>query len=148
MPRTAPHPTRVTTAVAACAAALALTLAATGPAAATVRSDPNGRHTAAEVHRFLTGFYGHHGPTRYQRDHQVSAHLKDRAAHTDGYDLLLCAQNSPRSITVGKVTTAQSAGVGWATVTTHWAGGTHHSFTAYVGLDSRPITLQDVDCAP
>ncbi|ANZ18602.1 hypothetical protein O1L44_22360 [Streptomyces noursei] len=143
MSRTASRPV---TAVAACAAALGLTLAATAPAAATVRSDPAGRHTAAEIHRFLTGFYGQQGPTSHQRAHQVSAYLKDRAAHTDGYELLLCAQNTPRTITVGTVTTAQSAGVGWATVTTGWGGGATRSFTAYVGLESHPITLQDVDC--
>ncbi|UKY50332.1 hypothetical protein [Streptomyces inhibens] len=136
---------------------LTLTLAASGPAAAhprtapaadTVRSDPNGRHTAAEIHRFLTAFYGHHGPSSWAREHRVSDHLKDRAAHTEGYDLLLCAQNTPREITIGKVTTAQSAGVGRATVTTFWDGNARHSFTAYVGLDSHPIELQDVDCAP
>ncbi|MFI6766757.1 hypothetical protein [Streptomyces sp. NPDC050355] len=147
-----------TTALAAASAAalgLTLTLAAsgpaaahprTGPAASAVRPDAGGRHTAAEIHRFLTAFYGHHGPSDDAREHQVSAYLKDRAAHTEGYDLLLCAQNVPREITVGKVTTAQSAGVGWATVTTVWGGGGRDSFTAYVGLDSHPIELQDVDC--
>ncbi|MGD3107178.1 hypothetical protein [Streptomyces sp. YGL11-2] len=146
---------RRTAAAAACAAALGLTLAASASAsasapsaAATVRSAPGGRHTAAEIHRFLTAFYGHHGPGPYQRAHQVSDHLRDRAAHTEGYDLLLCAQNTPRAISVGRVVTARSAGVGWATVTTHWDGGRRAAFTAYVGLDSRPITLQDVDCAP
>ncbi len=143
-------------AVTAGAAALGLALAAAGPAAAVqprtapaagaVRPDPNGRHTAVEIHRFLTGFYGQHGPSPWSREHQVSDYLKDRAAHTPDYDLLLCAQNTPRKITVGKVTTAQSAGVGWATVTTYWDGGSTGSFTAYVGLDSRPIELQDVDC--
>lgn len=146
-----------TAAAAALAAALGLTLtlAASGPAAAqtrtapaagTVRPDPDGRHTATEIHRFLTAFYGHHGPSDHAREHQVSDYLKDRVAHTPDYDLLLCAQNTPRQITVGPVTTAQSAGVGWATVTTFWGGGTRSSFTAYVGLDSRPIELQDVDC--
>ncbi|WP_423247274.1 hypothetical protein [Streptomyces decoyicus] len=33
-----------------------------------------------------------------------------------------------------------------ATVTTFWDGGYRSSFTAYVGLESRPIVLQDVDC--
>ncbi|MFI9046582.1 hypothetical protein [Streptomyces sp. NPDC053427] len=147
-------------AVAALGVALPLTLAAVpataapaaarqsaGPAAGAVRTDPNGRHDATDIRRFLTAFYGHHGPTGWAREHQVSDYLKDRAAHTEGYDLLLCAQNAPREISVGKVTTAQSAGVGWATVTTFWDGGARESFTAYVGLDSQPIELQDVDCA-
>ncbi|KUL36089.1 hypothetical protein ADL22_25630 [Streptomyces sp. NRRL F-4489] len=139
--------------MAAGAAALGLALATAGPATAatpqaapTLRTDPNGRHTAAEIHRFLTRFYGQHGPSPYQRRHQVSAYLKDRADHTEGYDLLLCAQNTPRAISVGPVTTAQSAAVGWATVTTSWGDGTRRHFTAYVGLESRPIVLQDVDC--
>ncbi|QHC21003.1 hypothetical protein [Streptomyces sp. GS7] len=140
-------------AAAACVATLGLPLAASASAsapsaAATVRGAPGGRRTAAEIHRFLTAFYGPHGPGPYQRAHQVSDHLKDRAAHTEGYDLLLCAQNTPRAISVGRVTTARSAGVGWATVTTHWDGGRRATFTAYVGLASRPITLQDVDCVP
>ncbi|MFG2137270.1 hypothetical protein [Streptomyces sp. NPDC048650] len=144
-------------AVAALGLALPLTLVAAGPAAArqpagpasyTVRTDPNGRHDATDIRRFLTTFYGHHGPTAWAREHQVSDYLKDRAAHTEGYDLLLCAQNTPREISVGKVTTAQSAGMGWATITTLWDGGARDTFTAYVDLDSRPIGLQDVDCAP
>ncbi|WP_328732497.1 hypothetical protein OHT20_25495 [Streptomyces caniferus] len=157
MLRTTSRRTAAAAAAGAAALGLTLTLAASGPAsaaahpqsapaAAGVRSDPNGRHTAAEIHRFLTSFYGQHGPDAGAREHQVSDHLKDRAAHTEGYDLLLCAQNTLRRITVGKVTTAQSAGVGWATVTTFWGGGTRGSFTAYVGLESRPIVLQDVDC--
>ncbi|MCL7492503.1 hypothetical protein M8I34_13785 [Streptomyces sp. MCA2] len=157
MLRTASRKTAVVAAAGAAALGLTLTLAASGPAAAaapprtataadTVRTDPNGRHTAAEIHRFLASFYGHHGPGAWAREHQVSDYLKDRAAHTEGYDLLLCAQNTPREITIGKVTTAQSAAVGWATVTTLWDGGQRSSFTAYVGLESRPIVLQDVDC--
>ncbi|MFG2892790.1 hypothetical protein [Streptomyces sp. NPDC048248] len=147
-------------AVAACAAAFGLTLtAAAAPSAAaapapahqraaadTVRSDPNGRHTATEIRRFLTTFYGHHGPSAWARENQVSDHLKDRVAQTEGYDLLLCAQNTPREIAIGKVTTAQSAGMGWATVTTIWDGAERGTFTAYVDLDSHPIELQDVDC--
>ncbi|MEV0369246.1 hypothetical protein AB0I10_05405 [Streptomyces sp. NPDC050636] len=150
------------TVAAACATALGLTLvlAASAPATAavsphqavtradTVRSDPNGRHTATEIRRFLTTFYGHHGPSVWAREHQVSDYLKDRAAHTEGYDLLLCAQNTPREISIGKVTTAQSAGVGWATVTTIWDGRARNTFTAYVDLDSKPIELHDVDCSP
>ncbi|MFJ9413997.1 hypothetical protein ACIRPT_07490 [Streptomyces sp. NPDC101227] len=148
-------------AVAALGVALPLTLAAvpagaapvaahrsSGPAAGAVRTDPNGRHDATDIRRFLTAFYGYHGPSDWAREHQVSDYLRDRAAQTEGYDLLLCAQNTPREISIGKVTTAQSAGVGWATVTTIWDGGDRGSFTAYVGLDSKPIELQDVDCAP
>ncbi len=44
------------------------------------------------------------------------------------------------------MTTAQSAGVGWATVTTIWDGKARGTFTAYVDLDSDPIELQDVNC--
>ncbi|MFJ9851627.1 hypothetical protein [Streptomyces sp. NPDC101150] len=148
-------------AVAALGVALPLTFAAvpagaapvaahrsSGAAAGAVLTDPNGRHDATDIRRFLTAFYGHHGPTDWAREHQVSDYLKDRAAQTEGYDLLLCAQNTPREISIGKVTTAQSAGVGWATVTTIWDDGDRGSFTAYVGLDSKPIELQDVDCAP
>ncbi|MGW7488496.1 hypothetical protein [Streptomyces sp. NPDC054786] len=43
------------------------------------------------------------------------------------------------------MTTARSAAVGWATVTTFWDGGVRSAFTAYVGLESRPIALQNVD---
>ncbi|MFJ6749889.1 hypothetical protein ACIQNI_17105 [Streptomyces sp. NPDC091266] len=160
LPRTLRTASRHATVAAACAAALGLTLsvAAAGSAAAvphprqsaaaahTAGSDPNGRHTATEIRRFLTGFYGHHGPTNWARAHQVSDYLKDRAEHTEGYDLLLCAQNTPREISIGKVTTAQSAGVGWATVTTIWDGKARGTFTAYVDLDSDPIELQDVNC--
>ena len=57
-------------------------------------------------------------------------------------------QNTPRDIEVGEVTTAQSAGVGWATITTTWDGSPRTaSFTAYVDLDgSKPMKLLDVDC--
>lgn len=121
MLRTASRKTAAVAAAGAAALGLTLALAASGPAAAAAplgrrrpptRSapTPTALHTAAEIHRFLSSFYGHHGPGAWAREHQVSDYLKDRAAHTEGYDLLLCAQNTPREITIGKVTTAQSAG--------------------------------------
>ncbi|MET9291239.1 hypothetical protein [Streptomyces sp. NPDC003077] len=104
-------------------------------------------YTARQVHGFLVGFYGHHGPSPYDRVHKVTPELRKKAAQTKDYDLLLCAQNTPRDISVGKVTTAQSAGVGWATITTHWKAGPDRKFTAYVGLDARkPMKLYDVQC--
>ncbi|MEV5592603.1 hypothetical protein [Streptomyces sp. NPDC052496] len=113
-----------------------------------LRTDPNGRWTAEEIRRFLVSFYGKHGPSAWKREHQVSAELKKKAAQTPDYDLLLCAQNTPRDISVGKVTTAQSARVGWATVTTYWSGNRKEHFTAYVDLDAtRPIELLDVSCS-
>ncbi|WNE96643.1 hypothetical protein PS467_15555 [Streptomyces luomodiensis] len=135
-----------------CVAALGLglALAAGAPASATDRTDPNGRYTAEEIHHFLEGFYGNHGPRPWERDYLVSDQLKERNAQTPGYDLLLCAQNEPADIEVGEVTTAQSARVGWATITTHWAQEPRTAtFTAYVDLDgSRPLQLLEVDCAP
>ncbi|KWT63114.1 hypothetical protein ADL21_04390 [Streptomyces albus subsp. albus] len=158
------HASRTTATVVATAtaAALGLTLTAASavPAAAAtqstsiqssradLRTDPNGRYTAEEIRRFLVSFYGKHGPSAWQREHQVSAELKKKAAETPDYDLLLCAQNTPRNITVGKVTTAQSARVGWATITTYWSGNRKQHFTAYVDLDAtRPIELLDVSCS-
>ncbi|MEU8823243.1 hypothetical protein [Streptomyces sp. NPDC048636] len=135
-----------------CTAALGLglALAASAPASAhPTRTDPNNRYTAEEIHHFLEGFYGNHGPRPWEREHLVSDQLKEEAGQNPGYDVLLCAQNTPRRIDVGEVTTAQSARVGWATVTTHWRGSpaTTSSFTAYVDLDgSRPMKLLDVDC--
>ncbi|GAA2943965.1 hypothetical protein [Streptomyces enissocaesilis] len=165
MPRTA---SRATTVVTACAAAagLTLTIAATSPAAVqpdrtaatahhtpavrttpTAEPAPDKRWTAAEIHRFLAGFYGKHGPSPWEREHQVAPGLKERAAGIPDYDLLLCAQNEPRNISIGKVTTAQSARVGWATVTTHWGANDKQRFTAYVDLDAeKPIKLLDVAC--
>ncbi|MBE9500158.1 hypothetical protein [Streptomyces sp. AA1529] len=105
------------------------------------------RHTGPEIHRFLTWFYGTHGPDRVQREHFVSDLLKRKQARHPDRDVLLCAQNTPQDIEVGPVTTAQSAGVGWATVTARWADGTASSATAYVALDSHPIELHDVVCA-
>ncbi|MET7937520.1 hypothetical protein [Streptomyces sp. NPDC005322] len=138
------------TAIGGCAAALGLglVLAAGAPASATDRTDPNGRYTAEEIHHFLEGFYGNHGPRPWEREHLVSDGLKERAAQTPDYDLLLCAQNTPRDVEVGEVTTAQSAGVGWATITTTWGKRAQTaSFTAYVDLDgSQPLKLLDVYC--
>lgn len=154
-----------TATVIAIATAVAVTLtaapaASAAPAAATpaasvqqqsradLRTDPNGRHTAEEIRRFLVSFYGKHGPSAWKREHQVAAELKKKAAETPDYDLLLCAQNTPRNISVGKVTTAQSARVGWATITTYWSGSRKEHFTAYVDLDAkRPIALLDVACS-
>ncbi|MFB9906023.1 hypothetical protein [Allokutzneria oryzae] len=105
------------------------------------------QYTARQVHTFLVSFYGQHGPSQYDRTHKVTPQLRKKAAETPDYDLLLCAQNTPRNITIGKVTTAQSAGVGWATVTTKWRGGADQRFTAYVGLDAgTPMKLYDVSC--
>ncbi|MEU0845124.1 hypothetical protein ABZ370_37435 [Streptomyces sp. NPDC005962] len=129
---------------------LGLVLAAGTPASAAshgVKTDPNGRFTAEEIHHFLEGFYGNHGPRPWERENLVSDFLKERIAETPDYDLLLCAQNEPRDIEVGEVTTAQSARVGWATITTSWGQGPDASFTAYVDLDAtRPIELLNVDC--
>ncbi|WP_412075134.1 hypothetical protein ACLF6K_03615 [Streptomyces xanthophaeus] len=115
------------------------------------------RHSAAEISRFLAAFYGDHGPTPYDREHRVSQVLKERQGASPGADVLLCAQNEPRAIGIGPVTVAPSAGVGWATVTTHWGADAEaeaaagpdatDTFTAYVRLDSRPIRLDDVICA-
>ncbi|MEU2391213.1 hypothetical protein [Streptomyces sp. NPDC007369] len=105
------------------------------------------RHTAADISRFLTSFYGDHGPTDHDRSQRISQHLKDRQALSLGLDILLCARQEPQAIAVGPVTVAQSANVGWATVTTLWDEGTTDTFTAYVRLDSHPITLDDVICA-
>ncbi|MGW6978923.1 hypothetical protein ACWGE1_05660 [Streptomyces sp. NPDC054932] len=104
-------------------------------------------HTAAQISDFLTGFYGDHGPSTYNRENRVSPVLKERQQENEEVDVLLCAQNEPQDISIGPVTVAQAAAVGWATVTTHWASGTTDTFTAYVRLDSKPIRLDDVICA-
>ncbi|KOU19274.1 hypothetical protein ADK52_28875 [Streptomyces sp. WM6372] len=137
--------------------ALLLTLLALpAPALAAAAADPTPvgarhRHTAPEISTFLASFYGHHGPSAHDRDQRVSQQLKEKQAHAPGSDVLLCAQkeprNEPQDIAVGPVTVAQSAGVGWATVTTHWGADQQDTFTAYVRLDSRPIKLDDVICA-
>jgi hypothetical protein len=132
-------------------AALGLALSATLPASAVPATDPNNRYTATEIRTFLKDFYGKQGPGTFARTYGISPYLAQRVKDNEGFDLLLCAQNTPRSIEVGPATTAQSLGRGWATVTTHWGGngGTTASFKAYVDLDAtRTIQLIDVDCAP
>lgn len=104
-------------------------------------------HTATDIGRFLTEFYGDHGPSAQERKDHVSQLLKDKQEENTQADVLLCAQNEPLDIGVGPVTVALTAGVGWATVTTHWGSGTTDTFTAYVRLDSQPIRLDDVICA-
>ncbi|MFB7176489.1 hypothetical protein ACFCYI_02115 [Streptomyces sp. NPDC056257] len=104
-------------------------------------------HTADQISRFLATFYGDHGPSPQDREQHVSQVLKDRQEVSRDSDVLLCSQNQPQKIGIGPVTVAQAAGVGWATVTTHWAGGVTDTFTAYVRLDSKPIRLDDVICA-
>ncbi|WP_059012221.1 hypothetical protein [Streptomyces specialis] len=109
-----------------------------------------GRYSAEEIHHFLEGFYGNTGPRDWERENLVADDLKERAAELETHDLLLCSQNAPLDIEVGEVTTAQSAGVGWAPIWLSWGEGEEVSvFTAYVGLDaSQPIKLLDVDCVP
>ncbi|MBT2481782.1 hypothetical protein [Streptomyces sp. ISL-94] len=104
-------------------------------------------HDAGQISTFLAGFYGHHGPSDYDRDNRVSQVLKDRQRERADADVLLCAQGQPQDIAIGPVTVAETAGVGWATVTTHWDSGKADTFTAYVRLDSQPIYLDDVICA-
>ncbi|UUY46325.1 hypothetical protein NRK68_03285 [Streptomyces yangpuensis] len=104
-------------------------------------------HTADQIGRFLTRFYGAHGPSDHDRRHHISQVLQDRQLRTAESDVLLCARNEPRDIGVGPVTVAQAAGVGWATVTTHWDSGKTDTFTVYVRLDSKPIRIDDVICA-
>ncbi len=104
-------------------------------------------HTADQIGRFLAGFYGDHGPSAHDREHRVSQVLKDRQRENADADVLLCAENEPQDIGIGPVTVAQTAAVGWATITTHWSAGDTDTFTAYVRLDSRPIRLDDVICA-
>ncbi|MEV7524301.1 hypothetical protein [Streptomyces sp. NPDC091371] len=114
---------------------------------APAHAGPAAEHTAAEISRFLSDFYGDHGPSAADRQDHVSQVLKDKQTENTEADVLLCAQNEPQDIGVGPVTVAQAAGVGWATVTTHWGSGTIDTFTAYVRLDSEPIRLDDVICA-
>lgn len=135
----------------ASALALGFSLAAVSPAAASTATDANDRYTAKEIRTFLDRFYGDHGPSASDRKNRVSDLLKKKAAANPGFDVLLCAQNEPRSIDIGRVTTAQSARVGWAPVTTHWGenGEVTAVFTAYVDLDGKkPLKLLDVDCSP
>ncbi|MFC9582274.1 hypothetical protein ACFVJ8_05430 [Streptomyces yangpuensis] len=104
-------------------------------------------HTADQIGRFLVRFYGKHGPSDHDRRHHISQVLQDRQLTNTESDVLLCAQNEPLDIGVGPVTVAQAAGVGWATVTTHWGADRTDTFTAYVRLDSKPIRVDDVICA-
>ncbi|UQW99780.1 hypothetical protein [Streptomyces sp. RerS4] len=105
------------------------------------------RHTADEITRFLVDFYGDHGPRPEERRLRTSQQLKDKQNGTPDFDVVLCAGDRPERIEVGPATVARAAGVGWATVTTHWGDGETDTFTAYVRLDSRPIQLDDVICA-
>ncbi|MFD9354491.1 hypothetical protein [Streptomyces sp. NPDC060031] len=107
-----------------------------------------GHHTAPQISRFLSAFYGQHGPSALKRDRHVSAQLREKQVRTPEYDVLLCAQNEPRRIDIGPVTVQEYAGIGSATVTTHWGSDDTRTFTAYVRLDSKPIELDDVICAP
>ncbi|MFE0221197.1 hypothetical protein ACFW0U_10035 [Streptomyces albidoflavus] len=141
-------------ALAACLLSLAPAASAAVPAPpphATAEAAPTfakaaDRHTAQEIRAFLRWFYDGTGPSPYQREHWTSDYLKAKQAETPDHDVILCAQNEPVAIEVGPVTVAQSAGFGWATVTTSWAGGARQTLTAYVGLDSDPIELHDVVC--
>ncbi|MFJ1566067.1 hypothetical protein ACIOG8_17880 [Streptomyces erythrochromogenes] len=121
--------------------------AVAAPAAAAVPAAAPEGHTADQIGRFLVRFYGEHGPSDHDRLHHVSQVLQERQQTTTESDVLLCAQNEPQGIAIGPVTVAQAAGVGWATVTTHWGSDTTDTFTAYVRLDSRPIRIDDVICA-
>ncbi|WP_433572997.1 hypothetical protein [Streptomyces sp. CA-251247] len=139
------------TAAASAVLGLGFSLAAITPATAAPATDVNGRYTAKEIHTFLDRFYGEHGPSAADRRNRVSDLLKEKAAANPGFDVLLCAQNTPRSIDIGKVTTAQSARVGWATVTTHWGenGEVTAELRALVDLDgTKPLKLLDVECSP
>ncbi|MFD5184243.1 hypothetical protein ACFWMQ_16860 [Streptomyces sp. NPDC058372] len=141
-------------ALAACVLSLAPVASAAAPAPPLSSADEAGtapakaaeRHTAEEIHAFLRWFYDGTGPSPWQRERWTSAYLKSKQAETADHDVLLCAQKEPLSIEVGPVTVAQSAGFGWATVTTSWTGGARQTLTAYVALDSDPIELHDVVC--
>ncbi|MEU0175065.1 hypothetical protein ABZ178_17150 [Streptomyces massasporeus] len=145
--RNASRPNRWSVVAVGCVAALGIAAAAV-PAAAASATDGNDRYTAQEIHTFLEDFYGEHGPGDFARTYGISPQLKEKVADNPEFDVLLCAQNVPASIDIGPVTTAQSARVGWATVSTYWNGGSDKAdFTAYVDLDAtRPIQLLDVDC--
>lgn len=137
------------TGAAACAAALVLAVPG-GATAAPAHPGPHHRSfSTAAAHRFLAGFYGHRGPDRRQRIRYVSPQLRHRAARVArDYDLLLCAQNTPRDVSVGPVTRTRD-GRGRATVTVRFAGRQHSSFTAYVTLDARrPMRVDGITCRP
>ncbi|MEU6908552.1 hypothetical protein ABZ935_24900 [Streptomyces coeruleorubidus] len=145
--RTTARPGRRRAFAVGCLAALGIAAAAV-PAAAASTAATGDRYTAEEIHTFLEDFYGEHGPGDFARKYGISPHLKEKVAANPEFDVLLCAQNVPASIDIGPVTTAQSAGAGWVTVSTYWNGGSDKAdFTAYVDLDAtRPIQLLDVDC--
>ncbi|MDQ0753775.1 hypothetical protein QF034_008006 [Streptomyces africanus] len=145
--RNVARPTRRRLFAVGCVAALGIGAAAV-PAAAASAVDADDRYTAQEIHMFLEDFYGEQGPGDFARKYGISPQLKEKVAASPKFDVLLCAQNIPVSIDVGAVTTAQSARVGWATVSTYWNGGSDKAdFRAYVDLDAtRPIQLLDVDC--
>lgn len=139
------------TSLRACATALcAATIAFAVPGGATAATGyPGPQHrqfSVNEAHRFLTGFYGQHGPTRVQRTRDVTTTLRRAAAANHRYDLLVCAQSAPRHITVGRVLPAAN-GQGRAMVTTRSANRRDSTFTAYVNLDTRrPMRLSGVTC--
>lgn len=131
----------------ACAAGLTAAIPATAEAARQQQE----QYTAKQVSRFLTHFYGKTGPTAWEREHLVSEDLKQRAAEAPpGFDLIICHRNQPDDIDIGPVTTAQSAGVGWATVYLGFGPDQEiAAFTAYVDLNTaQPLKLLDVNCEP
>lgn len=135
--------------------ALACAAGLTAALPATAQADPHRQeqYTAKQVSRFLTHFYGKTGPTAWEREHLVSDDLKQRAAEAPpGFDLILCHSNTADidDIDIGPVTTAQSAGVGWATVFLGFGPDQEiAAFTAFVDLDTaQPLKLLDVDCTP
>lgn len=137
-----PRSTRTAAAFAAVVCGMGVLTAAAAPASAAPAP-----YSPKQVQDFLVGFYGQHGPSDAARASRVTPELRKKAERTTSYDLLLCAQNLPKSIQVGKVTTDQATRRGRATVTTSWASGPKQHFAAYVGLDaSKPLRLADVVC--
>jgi len=132
---------------AACAAVLALAAPGTATAAAAHPGPMHRQHfDASSAHRFLVGFYGHRGPNRLHRTRDVTPELRRAAARTRTFDLLLCAQNTPVDIRVGRVVDS-SFDRGRAQITTHWAGGRTQFFTAWVAADRYgTLRLSDVSC--
>ncbi|MFD7918315.1 hypothetical protein ACFV3R_03685 [Streptomyces sp. NPDC059740] len=125
--------------------------AATGPG----RAAPAARHSPWAVHRFLTAFYGHHGPTDQARRRDVAEELRRKAADMPEDDLLLCAPRpapghpaaAPQEVTVGPVAAADAPHTAWATVTTRRSAGRSARFTVYVDTDGRHrLQLLDVAC--
>ncbi len=133
-------------ATALCAATVALAFPGGAGAAPAYPGPQHRQFSVTEAHRFLTVFYGQHGPSRVQRSRDVTPALRKAAAANHRMDLLLCAQNTPRSISVGQVVAVPNS-QGRATVTTTYANRRHTSFTAYVSLDARrPMQLSNVNC--